>query len=155
MAASKGSAGLRSVLSPFALCALSAHLAACAGQVTGVSQANDWLVHDQPSPSTVTTSGALLTLSNGLISRTFVTEPCFTTVEYTNAVKTAFLRGLSEEATMAFNDVNVSVGACLGQMYNHYEFWSPDLSTPIADPRALMVCASECSARTRVCRSAR
>ena len=109
------------------------------------SQSNDWLVNRslfQPSKLTNTTSGGLpaITLSNGLILRTFSLDPCFTTVEFELlTTRTKFLRALSPEATMTLNGQAVNVGSCLGQDAAHTEFWDPATTALRVDPLSLML----------------
>ena len=62
------------------------------------SQSNDWLVSTSIPPSTsLTTSpdGSVITLSNGLISSSFIINPCFATVEYIREdTQNTFLHGV-------------------------------------------------------------
>jgi hypothetical protein len=96
----------------------------------GISQSADYLVNPStPAPSTLTPSadGTRITLSNGLISRTFSTTPCFTTVEYMREdTGQTFFRALSPEATLTLNGVAANVGSCLDlNPYAIPEFFDP------------------------------
>lgn len=107
------------------------------------SQANDWLVARGPlAPTTLTASpdGRTITLSNGLVSRSFVTSPCFTTVEYARVdTRTTFLRGLSPEATLTLNGAPAAAGSCVNtDPRANPEFWTPDTAVLAADPLGMV-----------------
>ena len=80
------------------------------------SQQNDWLVRPFEQPASVDESGNQLTLSNGLIQRTFVTSPDFATVDYANqTTDTSILRGVKPEAIITINGQQFEVGGLKGQ----------------------------------------
>ena len=85
------------------------------GRVVAVSQSNDWIVNQQTTTSSLDTSlPGVITLSNGLISRTFATDPCFATVEYMLVPQQCtFFRALSPEATVSLNGTSFSVSRYL------------------------------------------
>jgi hypothetical protein len=91
-----------------------------------VSQASDWLVAPLSSaaPSTLDESTpGFLTLSNGLLSRTFAIAPCFATVDLElHTPPTKLFRGLSPEATLTLNGTATAIGGCNGQAY--FDFFS-------------------------------
>jgi len=106
------------------------------------SQSNDWLVSTSIPPSTsLTTSpdGSVITLSNGLISRSFIINPCFATVEYMREdTQTTFLRGLSPEATLTLNNVSINIGGCLNSdPHANPEFWSRTTAILSNDPQSI------------------
>ena len=104
--------------------------------IQGVSQARDWLVApiSDATPSTLDASTpGFLTLSNGLISRTFITSPCFATVdlELHSNPPTKLFRGLSPEATLKVNGTAVAIGGCNGQSYfDSFNLASLNLTQP-------------------------
>ena len=91
-----------------------------------VSQASDWLIAplSAAAPSTLDESiPGFLTLSNGLLSRTFAIAPCFATVDLElHAPPAKFFRGLSPEATLTLNGTATAIGGCNGQAY--FDFFS-------------------------------
>lgn len=104
-----------------------------------VSQANDWLVSTStPQASTVTSNGSVLTLTNGLITRSFVTSPCFATIEYKREdTQTVFLRGLSPEASLSLNGIAANVGGCLNHdPHANSQWFDYGSSSLAADPSA-------------------
>ena len=86
-----------------------------------VSQAADWLVAPlaAAAPSTLDESvPGLITLSNGLLSRTFAIAPCFATVDLElHSPPTKLFRGLSPEASLTLNGTATDIGGCGGQTY--------------------------------------
>ena len=106
------------------------------------SQQNDWLVSTAPpAPTKLMTSpdGTTITLSNGLISRTFVVSPCFATIEYMREdTQTTFIRGLSPEATFTLNGATTQAGGCVNtDPHANAEFWTPETAQLAADPLSL------------------
>ena len=112
----------------------------------GVSQRADWLVRfrtDLVSSAAETTVAApgggsrrALRLSNGLLTRTFVLDPCFATVDLTlHSSRTQFVRALSPEASLSLNGVPVRVGGCITDA--HPEFFDPAANSLSPDPMAL------------------
>jgi hypothetical protein len=68
----------------------------------------DWLRSPDPVaafPATVTSDGATVTLSNGLITRVFTISPNWFTSEYRSeaGAGTSFLRGVSPRARVFFD----------------------------------------------------
>ena len=105
----------------------------------GVAQADDWLVSTAaPAPTTLTApTPTTLVLSNGLLARTFVTAPCFATVDLSLLRPPAtFFRGLSPEAVVTLNGSATPVGGCVGQPL--FEWFDPDAAALAADPTALV-----------------
>ena len=105
----------------------------------GVAQVADWLVSTAPPvPTTLTApTPSTLVLSNGLLSRTFVTAPCFATVDL-NLLNppTTFFRGLSPEAVITLNGSAANVGGCVGQPL--FEWYDPATADLQPDPTALV-----------------
>jgi len=126
----------------FCMFLLAASLIACARASTflprGVSQASDWLVAASAAPTTLTQPTATtLLLSNGLLSRTFATAPCFATVDLALArPPTTFFRGLSPEAVITLSNQTFNVGGCVGQ--TNFEWFDPAAVVLAADPLALV-----------------
>ena len=125
--------------STFLLSALAACVRANTFLPRGVPQASDWLVSTAaPTPTTLTqpTPGTLL-LSNGLLSRTFATSPCFATIDVALArPPQTFFRGLSPEALITLNGDAFPVGGCVGQ--TNFEWFDPEAVALEVDPRALV-----------------
>ena len=128
---------------PLPVITLSLILAWLQPAMAWVDQSNDWLLSSYVGkPSSVTESHLggypAITISNGIIARTFSYAPCFTTIEYELLpTRTKFLRALSPEATMTLNGEQVVVGNCLGQMSGHSEFWDPSSTHLRRDPLSL------------------
>lgn len=105
----------------------------------GVSQTNDWLVTTTPPvPTTLTApTPTTLLLSNGILSRTFVTTPCFATVDVAlEHPHTTFFRGISPEGVITLDGAETSVGGCVGQTI--YEWFDPSQTNLLPDPLALV-----------------
>ena len=105
----------------------------------GVAQSADWLVSTSPpAPTTLTApTPTTIVLSNGLVARTFVTAPCFATVELELLRPPAtFFRGLSPEAVVTLNGSATPVGGCVGQPL--FEWFDPDAAALAPDPTALV-----------------
>jgi hypothetical protein len=107
-----------------------------------LSQSADWLVSTStPTPTTLKASpdGSTITLSNGIISRSFVVSPCFTTVEYSRVdTRFTFFRQLSPEATLTLNGVPAAAGVCTNLDPRAIpEFWTPENAQLHADPLSL------------------
>ena len=119
----------------------------------GVPQSKDWVVNfrsDLVASVTATTVPAPgggsqpgLLLSNGLLQRTFVTSPCFGTVDLAllPPVRTRFLRALSPEASLSINGSLVNVGGCLTDA--NPEFFDPAANTLTPDPTAAVFTSYE------------
>ena len=76
----------------------------------------DWLINPCVQPATIDSGQNRLILSNGLISRCFVTTPNFTTINYSNLVtESSLLRGIKPEATLVVDGQQYAVGGLLGQ----------------------------------------
>jgi hypothetical protein len=115
----------------------------------GVSQSSDWLVTSTPPARTTLTAPAagVLALTNGLLSRTFITTPCFATVDVALASPpTTFFRGLSAEAEVTLNGSAANVGGCVGQA--QFEWFDPAAAALLPDPGALTYAGHGTSAPT-------
>jgi hypothetical protein len=107
----------------------------------GVSQLDDWLATSASERwPTILSPGVdadTIVLSNGLLSRTFVTSPCFATVDLALLKPpTTFFRGLSPEAVITLNGTTWNVGGCLGQTL--FEWFDPSQVALSVDPTALV-----------------
>jgi len=95
----------------------------------------DWLVHTVTQPSKVyrNNNKKQISISNGLISRTFQLTPNCSTVEFKNLVTgETLLRGVSPEAILKINGKEYQVGGLNGQVQYAYlkpewldQMWSP------------------------------
>ena len=88
-----------------------------------VSQQNDWLVHRQDSKTRLLKTASGLKLTNGLIERSFATQPdgYFCTIDLRRGDR-SFFRALAPEANVTLNGQPFDIGGCRGQPDNHYEF---------------------------------
>ena len=76
----------------------------------------DWLINPCVQPATIDSDQNRLVLSNGLISRCFVTTPNFATINCSNLVtESSLLRGIKPEATLVVDGQQYAVGGLLGQ----------------------------------------
>ena len=90
-----------------------------------VAYAEDWLVSGAAHPAQVTRSGRDLTLSNGLIERTWRLEPNAATVRFDNRITgQSMLRGVKPEAELELNGKKYAVGGLAGQP--DYAYLRPD-----------------------------
>ena len=82
----------------------------------------DWLINDITTTSDwLKNEDGSYTLTNGLISRTFSTNPGFTTIDYYSYEKsTSLLRALSPEAVLKLDDVIYNVGHVITNMSRGY-----------------------------------
>lgn len=96
----------------------------------------DWLISDfNVSTTFEKNEDDTMTLSNGLISRTFLTEPGFTTVDYYSyEKKTSILRALSPEAIISLDGVIYNVGNIKTSMTRAYLNRTELAETIEADP---------------------
>jgi len=104
----------------------------------------DWLIDSSPFKAGVfcTTAGddegatSAITLSNGLIRRTFRLEPNAATVGFDNLMTgDALLRGVKPEARVTLDGIDYAVGGLEGQ--TNYAFLRPEwIDTLAADPAA-------------------
>lgn len=108
------------------------------GCLSARTQEQDWLVTPVQTPATVQESadGKEITLSNGLIRRTFRLQPNAATVAYDNLMTgQSMLRGVKPEARVEIDGIALEVGGLKGQPNYAYllEEWLDDLR---ADPKA-------------------
>ena len=90
----------------------------------------DWLVEDihKPVQAELSQDGKELTLTNGLISRTFLIEPGLATIGYKNLSDgSEFVRGVKPEAVIGIDGRSFDVGGLLGQP--DYAFLDPSWLT--------------------------
>ena len=115
----------------------------------------DWLRSADPAalhPATATTSpdGSQLTLSNGLVTRTFALTPNFATLDYSldqgdQGAGQSFIRGLSPEARVFLQGMSapVDVGGLVGE--SRYLLWYPQTVNLTSDPSAFQYTGHELS----------
>jgi hypothetical protein len=121
----------------------------------GTAKAPDWLRSRMPAalhPASATTSrdGARLTLTNGLVSRTFALSPNFATVDLSleqgdQGAGQTFIRGLSPEAKLFLQGIGepISVGGLAGEA--RFLLWYPQTVNLTADPTAFQYVSHELS----------
>jgi hypothetical protein len=99
--------------------------------------ANDWLIAPPKTQSTVEAKGAGVTLSNGLIRRTWRVRPQCATVAFDNLMTGAsVIRGVKPEALLTVDSVEIEVGGLKGQP--DYAYLLPQwLDSMTADPKAM------------------
>jgi len=116
------------------LCAVLLSTAAAA-----VSQQKDWLVHGQDSKTRLLKTANGLRLTNGLIERSFATQPdgYFCTIDLRRGDQ-SFFRALAPEGNVTLNGQPFNVGGCLGQPDNRYEFWYAERWPLSKDPDAFV-----------------
>ena len=102
-----------------------------------VSQQNDWLVRNQDAKTRLLRTASGLKLTNGLIERTFATQPdgYFCTTDLKRGDR-SFFRALSPEANVTLNGQPFNIGGCRGQPENHYECWYAERWPLSKDPDA-------------------
>ena len=136
---------------------------------------SDWIVNDAATPTVLAASGDYVTLSNGLLSRTFAVSPCFGTVELEllPAPGSTFFRALFPEATLTLNgSAAIAVGGCVGQG-RVSEWFDPAAAVLAQDPtafsfagcargkciprmgRPLDICVSPCTSQVLHCAAGR
>lgn len=100
----------------------------------------DWLISDKmPASSVYRTGEGWLVLSNGLITRTFSTNPACATIALDNLLTgESLVRAVSPEATVWINGQEIKVGGLTGQKIGNYLLpkWVPELQ---ADPYSLQL----------------
>lgn len=108
----------------------------CAVMLLGAT--GDWLVDTQERPATLQVSADQkeLTLSNGLVERTFRLEPNFATIHFTNLMSTeSILRGVKPEAAVELDGERFEVGGLKGQP--DYAYLDPQwIAGMSSDPKA-------------------
>ena len=111
--------------------------AATLATAAAVSQQNDWLVHRQDSKTRLLKTASGLRLTNGLVERTFATQPdgYFCTTDLRRGDR-SFFRALAPEANLTINGQRYNIGGCLGQPDNRYEFWYAERWPLSKDPAA-------------------
>ncbi len=101
------------------------------------TQTTDWLIDGSPFKSEITEENGFVTISNGLISRTFSLSPDGATTSFLNLMTgTELLRAVKPEAILSINGKIVRVGGLTGQPVNNYlaKEWIQDLKADTASP---------------------
>lgn len=84
----------------------------------------DWLVStDWPMPTFTQNADSSWTLGNGLVSRTFVTQPAFGTVDvFSHVTGQSLLRAFEPEGYLGLDGVNYALGGLIqtGTFYHAY-----------------------------------
>ena len=103
-----------------------------------VSQQKDWLVHRQDSKTRLLKTASGLKLTNGLIERSFATQPdgYFCTTDLRRGER-SFFRALSPEANLTVNGHRYNIGGGLGPPDNRYEVWYAEQHLPIVNARRM------------------
>ena len=129
-----------------ALIALAITVAAAGQEAAGQSERSrtDWLIDPSPFKAGVSLTASEneegrtreITLSNGLISRTFRLEPNAATVGFDNLMTgDALLRGVKPEARVTLDGIDYAVGGLVGQP-NYAFLRSQWIDTLTAEPSA-------------------
>ena len=94
-----------------------------------INQKTDWLIHPVSQPSEVKVTDTGITLTNGIIERSFfIRNGAFCTIEYRHIIaQKTFFRGISPEANITLNGFPFDIGGCEGPSSDQFEFWNPDL----------------------------
>ena len=101
------------------------------GSVWSTAQ-TDWLLDGSSFEAKVEENGNYLTLSNGLISRTFTLGPNFATVGFQNEMTgSSIIRGIKPEAILEIDGQSYEVGGLIGQEEMGYfqEAWLEQLTS--------------------------
>jgi hypothetical protein len=101
--------------------------AGCSGNI---NQKADWLINGSIYKATVEEKKGNVTMSNGLVSRTFSLSPDGATISFRNIMTgTELLRAIKPEAILTINGSPVSIGGLIGQPVKNYldEQWISQL----------------------------
>lgn len=81
----------------------------------------DWLIDGSPFNTSITEEDASVTISNGLISRTFSTKPDGASISFTNLMSgNELIRAIKPEAVITINGNPLNIGGLKGQPVNNY-----------------------------------
>ena len=89
----------------------------------------DWLIDDSAYKAVVEENNGFVTISNGLVSRTFSLAPDGATTGFLNMMTgNELIRALKPEAVLTINSNEVKVGGLTGQPVKNYlaQEWIPD-----------------------------
>ena len=101
-------------------------VASCAAAACNSALIPDWLVappSSWPAPTFAANADGSWTLSNGLVSRTFIFSPGFGTVDFSSAARGAsLLRAINNEGTIGLDGTVYSLGGIIqtGTYYHAY-----------------------------------
>jgi hypothetical protein len=101
---------------------------------------SDWLIDGTSFKSSATEKNSSLTISNGLISRTFSLAPDGATTRFANLMTgTELIRAIKPEATLTINGKSVRIGGLTGQPVKNYlrENWITGLKADSLSPFVL------------------
>eukprot|EP00041_Stephanoeca_diplocostata_P022131 m.524555 g.524555 ORF g.524555 m.524555 type:complete len:930 (+) comp21989_c0_seq4:241-3030(+) len=113
----------------------------CCMHFLATAEELDWLVQTKSTPSTVTPRGSGITLTNGLITREFVTTPAFGTIDFTRTATLArgaeqsLFRSVHPESMITLNGTQFAVGG-LQQKSQFLAYCNRSDITYSADPSA-------------------
>ena len=113
--------------------------AAAACSDTG-NQKTDWLIDDSAYKAVVEENSGFVTISNGLVSRTFSLSPDGATTGLLNLMTgNQLLRAVKPEAELTINGKEVKVGGLTGQPVKNYlaQEWIPGLKPDSLSPLKL------------------
>jgi hypothetical protein len=105
-------------------------LIAATGCTRITSEKTDWLIDDSSYISAITEENGFVTVSNGLISRTFTLSPDGATTGFTNLMTgNELIRAVKPEAIVVINGKSHRIGGLTGQRVNNFllEDWIGDL----------------------------
>jgi hypothetical protein len=97
----------------------------------------DWLIDGSSFKSSIIEKDGLVTISNGLISRSFTLKPDGATIDLTDLVTgKELLRAIKPEAVLTINNKNYSVGGLKGQAANNFlrKEWIADMKPDSLSP---------------------
>lgn len=97
----------------------------------------DWLIDSSSFNSSVHEKDGFVTISNGLISRTFSLSPDGATTGFTNLMTgNELIRAIKPEASLTINGKRASIGGLTGQLVNNYlrENWLAGLQPDSLSP---------------------
>jgi hypothetical protein len=97
----------------------------------------DWLINGSKFSSSVIEKNGFVTITNGLISRTFSLTPDGATTGFTNLMTgNELIRAIKPEATLAINGKSVRIGGLSGQPVKNYlrEKWITGLKADSLSP---------------------
>ncbi|MBO9154860.1 alpha-galactosidase [Chitinophaga sp. GCM10012297] len=96
----------------------------------------DWLVNNTGYKAAIQENGKTVTISNGLLSRSFVLEPNLACTDFRNLSSgEQMLRAVKPEARITLNGKTYNVGGLHGQIQQAYLLpaWLPQMKTDAAD----------------------
>lgn len=113
---------------------------ACFFSLNAVPQKTDWLIDNSSYRASVSEKDGQVTVSNGLVSRSFTIKPDGATTGFMNLMTgTQLLRAIKPEASLTINNNIYNVGGLTGQQIMNYvrEEWLSRLKSDSVSPFVL------------------